>query len=51
MYLNCDLYGVNCLTGMSCLLRKSVLADAGGIQYLGQYLSEDFYLAQLFISR
>ena len=48
MYLAADCLGVNCMTGMSCLFRKAVLNEAGGLESLGTYLAEDYYLAQLF---
>lgn len=51
MYLLAAVLGINCVTGMSCLFRKAVLDEAGGIQTLGTYLAEDFYLGHLFISR
>jgi len=51
MYLAADLFGVNCVTGMSCLFRKSVLDEAGGLKGLATYLAEDYYLAQAFLDR
>ena len=51
MYLDSDLLGINCVTGMSCLFRKDVLEDAGGFSYLGKFLAEDYYLGKLFIDR
>lgn len=51
MYLLAAVLGINCVTGMSCLFRKTVLDETGGIQVLGSYLAEDFYLGHLFLSR
>lgn len=51
MYLNADLLGINCVTGMSCLFRRSVVEEAGGFAYLGRFLAEDYYLGKLFIDR
>lgn len=51
IYLNTDLFGINCVTGMSCLFRKDVLEEAGGFVYLGKFLAEDYYLGKLFIDR
>ena len=51
LYLNADLVGVNGTTGMSCLLRRQVVDEAGGLAAFGTYLCEDFYLAQAFIDR
>ena len=51
MYLNADLLGINCVTGMSCLFRRAVVDDAGGFAYLGRFLAEDYYLSKLFIDR
>jgi len=36
---------INCLTGMSFIIRKVVLEHAGGISYFGQYLGEDMFMA------
>ena len=46
-----DLLGINCVTGMSCLFRKHVLDDAGGMKYLGSHLAEDYYLGKVFSER
>jgi len=51
IYLNTDLFGINCVTGMSCLFRKDILEEAGGFAYLGKFLAEDYYLGKLFIER
>ena len=51
IYLNTDLFGINCVTGMSCLFRKNILEEAGGFAYLGKFLAEDYYLGKLFIDR
>jgi ceramide glucosyltransferase len=51
IYLNADFYGINTTTGMSCLMRKEVIEDAGGLRIFGQYLPEDYFLAQAFIDR
>lgn len=49
IYLSADLLGINCHTGMSCIMRKSVLKELGGLQAFGRYLAEDFFIAQAFI--
>ncbi|KAH3801307.1 hypothetical protein DPMN_154955 [Dreissena polymorpha] len=51
MYLSADILRINCATGMSCLMRKAVLDEAGGMKEFGQYLAEDFFMAQAFIDR
>ncbi|XP_053659376.1 ceramide glucosyltransferase [Anopheles marshallii] len=48
IYLCADLLGINCHTGMSCLMRKDVLDQLGGVQAFGCYLAEDFFLAKAF---
>lgn len=49
MYLFINLIGINCVTGMSCLMRKSVIDKEGGLQKFGNYIAEDFFLAKAFI--
>lgn len=51
IYLSADLLGVNCHTGMSTLIRKSVLEDAGGLKAFGMYIAEDFFIAQAICDR
>lgn len=46
IYLTADLLGINCHTGMSCLLRADVLAKLGGLRAFGCYLAEDFFIAK-----
>lgn len=46
IYLAADFVGVNCATGMSALMRKSLIDDAGGLKAFGCYLAEDFFLAK-----
>jgi ceramide glucosyltransferase len=51
MYLFINLIGINCVTGMSCLMRKHVIDNAGGLQAFGNYIAEDYFLAKAFIDR
>ncbi|XP_033636856.1 ceramide glucosyltransferase-B-like [Asterias rubens] len=44
MYICCNIAGATCVTGMSNLIRRSVLQEAGGFTELGKYISEDFYM-------
>lgn len=46
IYLAADLLGVNCPTGMSTLMRKNLIDDAGGLKAFGCYLAEDYFLAK-----
>uniref|UniRef100_A0A1A9WQA1 ceramide glucosyltransferase n=1 Tax=Glossina brevipalpis TaxID=37001 RepID=A0A1A9WQA1_9MUSC len=46
IYLSADLLSINCHTGMSCLLRKSVIDELGGLKTFGCYLAEDFFIAK-----
>jgi ceramide glucosyltransferase len=45
MYMTINLVGINCVTGMSCLIRKEPIDRAGGLIAFGHYIAEDFYLA------
>lgn len=51
MYLAINFIGINCVTGMSCLMRKKVIDEVGGLQKFGNYIAEDYFLAQEFLSR
>ncbi|ESO92359.1 hypothetical protein LOTGIDRAFT_120942 [Lottia gigantea] len=51
MYLCANFLGINCTTGMSCLMRKHVVDEAGGLVAFGEYLAEDYLLAQAFLDR
>ena len=46
MYLAANFLGINCATGMSALMRKTILEDEGGLQTFGKYLAEDYFIAQ-----
>ncbi|PAA54005.1 hypothetical protein BOX15_Mlig021767g2 [Macrostomum lignano] len=49
-YISAHCLGINCCTGMSCLLRKPIIdKKPGGLAYFGRYLAEDFFVAQHFI--
>lgn len=49
MYLFINLIGVNCVTGMSCLMRKPVLDKIGGLSSFGNYIAEDYFIGQAFL--
>lgn len=51
IYLVADFLRINCHTGMSALMRKSLLDQVGGIQSFGCYLAEDFFFAKSFTDR
>ncbi|TNN08183.1 Ceramide glucosyltransferase isoform 1 [Schistosoma japonicum] len=36
--------GVTCFTGMSYIVKKSILNETGGLAYFGKYLAEDYFL-------
>ena len=46
MYLVANCVGLNCAVGMSSLVRKCILENAGGLQAFGKYLAEDFFIGQ-----
>jgi ceramide glucosyltransferase len=51
IYLSADFLGINCPTGMSALMRKSVLDSLGGIKAFGSYLAEDYFFAKSMTDR
>ncbi|XP_022092848.1 ceramide glucosyltransferase-like [Acanthaster planci] len=44
LYVCINILGFTCVTGMSNLLRRSVIAAAGGFEELAKYISEDCYM-------
>lgn len=40
-----NLIGINCVTGMSCLIRKECIDRVGGLRAFGDYIAEDYYIA------
>jgi ceramide glucosyltransferase len=51
MYLFINLIGVNCVTGMSCLMRKCVLDKCGGLKSFGVYIAEDYFISKAYIDK
>lgn len=51
IYLAADFVRVNCHTGMSALIRKSLLDEDGGLKSFGCYLAEDFFIAKSFTDK
>jgi len=51
MYLTANFFNINCATGMSCLMRKNIIDEAGGLKHFAQYLAEDFFLAEMFLKK
>ena len=51
IYLSADFIGVNCPTGMSALMRKSLIDEVGGLDTFANYLAEDFFLAKSLTDR
>ncbi|CAG0899615.1 unnamed protein product [Darwinula stevensoni] len=50
-YLSAEFYGINCCTGMSSLVRRSILEDVGGLQTFSCYLAEDYFIACAVLSK
>nr|CAH8855834.1 unnamed protein product [Trichobilharzia regenti] len=44
-YMALNQLGVTCFTGMSYVVRKSMLDEVGGLAYFGKYLAEDYFLS------
>ncbi|CAF1018248.1 unnamed protein product [Adineta steineri] len=45
MYMTINFIGINCVTGMSCLIRKETIDRVGGLKAFGNYIAEDYYIA------
>lgn len=50
-YVALNALGMCCMTGMSCVFRKHILEEEGGMKSLGCYLGEDLFLAQIIINK
>lgn len=50
IYLVSNLVGIICHTGMSSLMRKSVIDQFGGLKTFGCYLAEDFFIAKRIVN-
>ncbi|XP_071482262.1 ceramide glucosyltransferase-like [Diadema antillarum] len=44
MYITACVAGVNCVSGMLNIIRKSILEEAGGMSQFAKYISEDYYM-------
>ncbi|XP_057675107.1 ceramide glucosyltransferase isoform X1 [Corythoichthys intestinalis] len=50
-YISANVMGIKCVTGMSCLMRKDVLDQAGGLVAFAQYIAEDYFMAKAIADR
>ena len=50
-YLSANVMGIKCVTGMSCLMRRDVLDQAGGLGAFAQYIAEDYFMAKAIADR
>ncbi|KAK3599100.1 hypothetical protein CHS0354_024439 [Potamilus streckersoni] len=44
--LSANSVGINCSTGMSCMVRKTVIEQSGGLASFSKYLAEDFFICE-----
>ncbi|CAG5055353.1 unnamed protein product [Parnassius apollo] len=51
MYLGAEFLGISCHVGMSSLIRRCALEEAGGLAAFGEYLAEDYFMAKAVVSR
>lgn len=51
LYLAGNFLEITCSTGMSALLRRSVLDACGGLGNFSQYLAEDYFLGRAFLKK
>lgn len=50
-YLYVNFVGLNCVTGMSCLMKKSVIDECGGLLAFGSYVAEDYFMSKAFLDK
>uniref|UniRef100_A0A4W3I362 ceramide glucosyltransferase n=1 Tax=Callorhinchus milii TaxID=7868 RepID=A0A4W3I362_CALMI len=50
-YISANVTGFKCVTGMSCLMRKDVLDQAGGLIAFAQYIAEDYFMSKAIADR
>ncbi|CAJ0947129.1 unnamed protein product [Ranitomeya imitator] len=50
-YISANVTGFKCVTGMSCLMRKEILDQAGGLIAFAQYIAEDYFMAKAIADR
>uniref|UniRef100_A0A673MJC2 ceramide glucosyltransferase n=1 Tax=Sinocyclocheilus rhinocerous TaxID=307959 RepID=A0A673MJC2_9TELE len=50
-YISANVTGIKCVTGMSCLMRKDILDQAGGLIAFAQYIAEDYFMAKAIADR
>lgn len=51
MYLSANALGFNCVTSMSCLVKRSALDDVGGLRAFSCYIGEDFFMGRALLRR
>lgn len=51
MYITACVFGVNCVSGMLNIVRKSILEEAGGLVEFAKYISEDYYMGIAVLKR
>ena len=50
-YILFHFFQLDLVMGMSCLIRKPIIDDFGGLVYFGQYIAEDLMMARAFHKR
>jgi len=51
MALISDMFGINCLTGMSFIIKKEILDDAGGLQTYSNFIGEDYAICNTVVEK
>lgn len=50
-HLAANFFGMNCMMGMSNLMKKRIIDECGGLLHFGQYAAEDYAFANAYLAK